>query len=346
MFRLELLPAVEGDCLILSWGNDAAPRRILIDAGRKQTARTILKYASDNKLPTGAFERFIITHIDRDHIEGAVPLLRNAGFRKCVKQVWFNGRGDLDYAEPQSSFESMGALDGERITSAISKFAIPWNTDFEGAPVAVSQEKLPSFCLPEGLAITVLSPDLNQLASLAETWDDTVDAAPEGWENLGATDQVEIEPLAASSFKSDRAKPNATSIAIIAEYEEKRLFLAGDAHVGRLMASLDLYRARHPEKREFVLVKAPHHGSRGNISKELVAKLNCNKWAISTNGNQFRHPDKEAIARIIAYSPQGTMMWFNYRTRETELWSCPLVPDRGFKPIYGLNGYVSINLEK
>jgi hypothetical protein len=209
MFRLEILPAVEGDCLILSWGNDAAPRRILIDAGRKQTARAILKYASDNKLPTGAFERFIITHIDRDHIEGAVPLLRNAGFRKCVKQVWFNGRGDLDYAEPQSSFESMGALDGERITRAISKFAIPWNTDFKGAPVAVSQENLPSFCLPEGLAITVLSPDLNQLASLAETWDDTVEAAPEGWENLGATDQVEIEPLAASLFKSDRAKPNA-----------------------------------------------------------------------------------------------------------------------------------------
>jgi hypothetical protein len=112
------------------------------------------------------------------------------------------------------------------------------------------------------------------------------------------------------------------------------------------MASLDLYRARHPENREFVLVKAPHHGSRGNISKELVAKLNCNKWAISTNGNQFRHPDKEAIARIIAYSPQGTMMWFNYRTPETELWSCPLVPDRSFKPIYGLNGYVSIGLEK
>jgi glyoxylase-like metal-dependent hydrolase (beta-lactamase superfamily II) len=98
VFELGLFPAREGDALILSWGDAADPQRMLIDAGRASTAKAIKSYARKHKLGPGAFELFVITHIDRDHIEGAVRLLTDAWFRKRVKGVWFNGRKDLKYA--------------------------------------------------------------------------------------------------------------------------------------------------------------------------------------------------------------------------------------------------------
>ena len=119
MFRLELFPAREGDALVLSWGSNQSPRRILIDAGRKATAAVIHKHVTDRRLGPAAFELFVITHIDRDHIEGSVPLLRSKRFRGLVQEVWFNGRQDLEWHAPNGEFETMGALDGERITAVL-----------------------------------------------------------------------------------------------------------------------------------------------------------------------------------------------------------------------------------
>jgi ribonuclease BN (tRNA processing enzyme) len=345
LFRLELLPACEGDCLILTWGDAARPRRILIDAGRKKTARFIMDYVATHSLSDGSFELFIITHIDRDHIEGAVPLLRSASFRRLVKEVWFNGRKDLIYARPQSMYEEFGALDGERITQALTEHRMAWNTRWGPKPVAITDRELPSIELPDGLRLTLLSPDAGQLADLAKPWDETIEASRPGWEAYGPADPVEIRQLAAMPFKGDRARPNASSIALLADYDGKSIVLAGDAHADRLSESLGLYSAAGASKSKVVLVKAPHHGSRGNISAELVQALNCSKWAFSTNGDQFSHPDAEAVARVLVNSPPKTTLFFNYETIQTSIWKRPVIPHMDFAAIFGNKGYISIDLE-
>ncbi|MBY2989004.1 hypothetical protein HF280_31680, partial [Rhizobium leguminosarum] len=171
MFQLEMLPACEGDCLILSWGDPTEPIRLLIDAGRDSTADAVQCYTARHGRTNGMFELFIVTHIDRDHIEGAVKLLRDKTFRPLVKEVWFNDRGDLTYAPPSSDFEEYGALDGERLATLISKHAIDTNMQFKPAPVAVEGEQLRTVTLRGGLQLTVLSPDQQQLANLAKPWD-------------------------------------------------------------------------------------------------------------------------------------------------------------------------------
>ena len=42
MFRITMLPAEDGDCLLIETGEDAAPHRILIDGGRKRTGTQVL----------------------------------------------------------------------------------------------------------------------------------------------------------------------------------------------------------------------------------------------------------------------------------------------------------------
>lgn len=344
MFRLELLPAFEGECLILSWGSEDRIHRILIDAGRARTAKSVLDYARDHDLSTGAFELFVITHIDRDHIEGAVELLKEPGFRSLVREVWFNGRADLDYSPASNEFEAMGARDGERLTTLIQKHQLAWNASFAPCPVAIVEEtNLPVITLAEGLTITILSPDLGQLRALAEPWDETIEVAPPGWENLGSAEALPIEQLANTRFRSDRAKPNGSSIAMIADYEGRRVLLTGDAHVPRLVKSLQTYWTANPDGR-LSAIKASHHGSRGNTSLELVQLLDCPLWMISTNGDQFSHPDKEAVARILWGTTGPTTLVFNYRTAENEVWEGPIHPNRDFEIAFGVDGYVAVDI--
>jgi hypothetical protein len=40
---------------------------------------------------------------------------------------------------------------------------------------------------------------------------------------------------------------------------------------------------------------------------------------VSTNGDQFRHPDKECIARVLRFG-KPRYLYFNYETRYTKPW--------------------------
>ena len=344
MFRLEMLPACEGDCLILSWGDPDRPYRLLIDGGRESTAEAVLAYAREHGYAQNMFELFIVTHIDRDHIEGAVTLLKCARFRPLIREIWFNDRGDLDYANPAPGFETFGALDGERITKLIADYRIDHNSAFNSGPVAVQDQNLPVIEFSGGLKLTILSPDQKQLIALAKPWDDTVRAAPPGWEEYGEAELIDIDFLASQPFKSDRAKPNGSSIAVAATFKGQTVLLAGDAHVGRLLTSIALYKDMNPHHQGFALVKTSHHGSRGNISMEFVKAARCNRWAISTNGTQFKHPDREAIARIVAGSPGPLSLLFNYDTDYTGYWRRSAVQSYDFTPVYGENGYLAIDI--
>jgi phosphoribosyl 1,2-cyclic phosphodiesterase len=76
VLEIEMLPAREGDCLLLSWGAGASPYRILIDGGRAQTYSSLKRRLSNLPSTKREFELLVITHIDRDHIEGALRCSR------------------------------------------------------------------------------------------------------------------------------------------------------------------------------------------------------------------------------------------------------------------------------
>jgi hypothetical protein len=56
------------------------------------------------------------------------------------------------------------------------------------------------------------------------------------------------------------------------------------------------------------------------LNREVVQLLDCRKWLVSTNGNKFKHPDGEAIARIVKYARGKPQLLFNYMTKYNEFW--------------------------
>ena len=70
------------------------------------------------------------------------------------------------------------------------------------------------------------------------------------------------------------------------------------------------------------------------------------KLAGVTNGKQFRHPDAEAIARVIRYGGSGVKLHFNYHTEFNDMWvALGLQRKHGYSTRYPANDYDGLSLE-
>lgn len=326
MFQIEMLPAREGDCLWVRYGDVGAPHQILIDGGRQATYVDLKARLMELPECQRQFELLVITHIDRDHIEGAILLLEDSDLKLTFKDIWFNGYGHL----MGGGLESFGAKQGERLSSALLSHRERWNAAFDGGPVKIATDgSLPSFQLDGGLELTLLSPDGGKLTSLLPKWEaecakaglepgiSVLRAEPEGLESFGGT--VNVEKLAAQPFRPDRTAPNGSSIALLAEFNGARVLLAGDAHADRLISSLKLL-LRDEGRFRLDAFKLSHHGSSRNTSRELLELVECSRYLVSTNGSYFRHPDEQTVALVLKYGGSEKSLHFNYGSDYTSVW--------------------------
>lgn len=91
-YRITMLPVADGDCFFLEFKHDNGMFNILIDCGPISTWETSLKVFLDNLIATGKrIDLLLITHIDGDHIGGALKLFGNHTYSGLIKEVWFNG---------------------------------------------------------------------------------------------------------------------------------------------------------------------------------------------------------------------------------------------------------------
>ena len=342
MFDIHMLPADHGDCLWLTYGDAAKPRHLLIDAGTPGTWPRLRARIEEERARGGGrlrFELFVVTHIDADHIGGAVKLLEECGpLGVTFGEVWFNGWHHLDNRAP----EVLGPMQGEALTALIESHGFKWNERFGQRAVMVPDAgALPTHDVA-GMQLTLLSPTFERLQLLKPEWRKAVEAAglvP------GAAYQVtdveepgdvlgdDVGELAEARFTPDTTCPNGSSIAFLAEHDGKRALFAADAHADVLLASL----ARMPATPLALdAFKLAHHGSRRNTNRALVEALPAQRYLVSTSGAQFRHPDPQAIARVAVYGPQRKALDFNYRTPFNEDWdSASRKLDWGLTTRYG-----------
>ena len=336
MLRLEVLPARHGDCLLIEYEHRGDVRRILIDGGApgvyRRALRPRLARLSKEELE---FELLVVTHVDHDHIGGILELSLDRTMPFQAKDVWFNGFRHLPGPRV------MAGKHGEKLTDLLCRNGASWNRiGFDGLAVAVPESGVPPRVeVDESIALTVLSPTLPQLTRLRKDWrkscegigvrpEDLEDARRRGrYQTLGSTapaDEREILPpdvttLLGARFDEDDSAANGSSIAFLLEYQNRRRILfTGDAHPSTLVESMAHLR---PEQLRLDAFKLPHHGSRGNVSTDLISKITSDAFIFSSNGEMFSHPHPEAVARVVGYGTGEPTLCFNYRTKFTTPWS-------------------------
>lgn len=357
MFRIKFFPARYGDAIRIAYGEPNTPRLVLIDGGTGGTREDILADLKEYEAKGASLELIIVTHIDRDHIEGILRLLEDKDFILKVEDFWFNGWPQL----PQDADnESFGPVQGERLSTQIRRRKLNWNKRFRGQAAVVSETgRLPEIELDGGLKITLLNPTLDYLKGLKQVWENEIRLAnldpgfgiKEPGENeededeaFGVASLPDVFELANSDYIDDKSVPNLSSIALIAEYGTKRVLLAGDTPAGPLLKALA--RLAPTEKLRVDLFKLSHHGSKHTTSRELIEKVECPLYVISTSGSRYKHPEQEAIARVIAFSVRPLTLAFNYRGKRNEIWDDEdLRQDHQYKTQYPEDGKTGIEFE-
>ena len=335
-FTLEMLPAREGDCLWLTYGEAGERRHVLIDGGRKATGKVVRERLA--ALPEGErrLELVVVTHIDRDHIEGLLELAEAKFDGIEIGDIWYNG-----YDHLLNGFSPQGARQGERLGKALKTASLPWNEAFSRRRIAIEHGKpaaLPP--LAGGLQLTLLSPTPAKLAELLTAWDKEIrdaglkpgveaEAVPGGFRRFGG---INVEQLAGQPFVDDRTAANGSSIALLAEYAGRRVLLAADAHGDVLTESLRALAGG--EKLRLDAFKIAHHGSAHNVSPEMLDLVDCRRFLLSTNGSYFYHPEASAMSRIIRFGGEAPQLVFNYRSDETAVWD-----DAGLKRKHGYSAH-------
>ena len=333
---ITMLPAKEGDCLVVSYGDDANRKYILIDGGRAWTYRNALKkYLAESSIRE--LELVVITHVDRDHIDGILALVEDPEFDLPVKNVWFNTYDHLNNVAivtvDEDDDEEFGGRMGEDLSTLLIGKGWPWNKHFDGFAVELNDEPSRNNIQLGDVRLTLLSPDREKLEKLEPTWEKECKKAglkagygveeyvveDDDDESFGGGN-LNIDQLAVEGFTEDTSNANGSSIAFILEYKGKKLLLSGDAHSGLLEQELKRLGASAANPLQIDLFKVPHHGSKNNISKPLLELLNCDNYLVSTNGNYFKHPNEVGMARLIKFGSENSTICFNYKTDFNKFW--------------------------
>lgn len=352
MFRIHLLPAEDGDCLLAEVGSEENSFRILIDGGRRSTLPAMLSLIC--RLPTREgppVDLLVLSHVDADHIEGLLALVMGDD-DFSVGEVWFNGLNHVRMASGQTHVAPtwppppagsdggapvLGAGQALRFAARLHGRGWPWNKSFVGGPAMTTDgSALPSASLPGGGRIVLLGPPQKKLAAFRQDMDDAFEQLTERSraQTLGGRKESspirDVTALAAERSSEDRTRPNGASITFVVEHDGKRALFCADAHPEDLEAALRLYAPDNPGRIRFDAVKVPHHGSARNNTAALIDRLESPRWLISTDGSRNGHPDPQAIARFVLAGPSHKELVFNYKSAFSSEW------DRGdLKTRYG-----------
>lgn len=359
MLRVEMLPAAHGDSLWIEYGDAKEPCRVLVDGGPGFTYEALRWRILSLPQSARHFELLIVTHIDGDHIEGIIKLLQDETLGCTIDDIWFNDWKQIEHLPGHKDLEPiLGPLQGEFLGALISQRTHQtWNGPWDGGLISVpSTGNLPNHVLPGGLRLTLLSPGLVELVELRKEWNKVVtDAGFSPGDREAALKQLSrrkrlgppAERLGDEDVASsvDNSVANGSSIAVLIEFDGRRILLAADAFATRLRESLD--RWRNQEDVSSVVLdafKLPHHGSKKNLTPQLLENIRCRNYLISTSGAQFDHPDPETIDLLLVnHNHRGrARLHFNYRTVATATWANAVDQEQRSYEAYYPAGY---NLE-
>ena len=360
MFRIEMLPGGHGDSLWIEYGTPQHRHQILIDGGPLSAFDALKQKITELPKSRRKVDLLVVTHIDADHIEAPVRLLGERPLGLKIGEVWFNAWRHLTASEE----DLLGPVQGEYLSLLIQENRLPWNTAFGERGVFCRSSEDGTCTIKGDLKITLLSPGGEELKKLRKVWRREVENAgldpgnPEKARERLEQDKrlrprdllgtaVSVDALLRKPFSPDDAVANGSSIAFVAEFEGKSCLFAGDAHPNVLEAGITrLLQKRGQEKLKLDAFKIAHHGSKHNLSTELLQKVSCPRYLVSTNGNYFNHPDAEAIARVIEHGGEQPQIFFNYKTEENAPWGdSALMKRHKYSAVYPKAGQAGVTVD-
>lgn len=254
--NIEMLPAQQGDSFLLNFDNGV---NILIDMGYADTYKNYLhSKLSQIKSRGQCVDLLVITHIDADHIEGAIEFFKENGAADSpniveVKEIWYNAYKNLDIQEGKAeevceceqrklseirlcqskrvkksglTSESVSISQGNALAGLLYKYGYEsrWNTSFENRAVNldIKQE-----VYLKNIKMFMLSPNNRKLEAILEKWNRFLFAVNPSFENGAGKifdDVYEgyVKSLLEDGLKTENIAASCKKIAYFLEHDFKQ----------------------------------------------------------------------------------------------------------------------------
>ncbi len=304
ILEIDVVRAAYGDCLIVRYGDKAAPNHILVDGGPSSCWDNSLeahldalfkKYKTDDD--ELVVELGICSHIDRDHIKGLLRLTDRLKRERETKrpsvrfeQFWHNNlRNTLKLDATDAHDAALASIGGDNVpttvSDGISKAVLESYAEGNGLRANlsdldidvpfVSREDEPHELWDE-MVVTVLAPSLEVIEKLRSAW------------------QKKAPDTASLAATLDTKLPNLSSIVTLLEYEKKTILLTGDAVCTEVVAGLKRHGYKADGTEVFDVLKLPHHGSNRNVTQEFFRQVPARTYIISADG-LYNNPDPDTL---------------------------------------------------
>lgn len=272
---IKFLQAGNGDCVLMQ----GEGHHVIIDSGEYcDELRDAVKEIIESK---ESIDLLIITHYDSDHIKAICSILSELTIderKQLLKRVWFNAT-KVGF---KGCEKDLSADDAVELGHLLIEADIPWVSELKRGTVKEISDECRLEIIDGG---TIYEPDSGGglLSNVKSDW---------------GTSFKELEHYLDDDAQ-DSSKTNAQSAIIVCHIHGKDVLLPGDAVPSKLSAALDFYRKNKIAR--FDLVKLPHHGSYKNITKDILSKIECSDYVVTTDGSQFYHPNKKMMLKIIKW---------------------------------------------
>lgn len=315
---IRVLKAMHGDAFVLSCRKGDNSGVVVVDGGPDKNSCHIVEKL-DN---IGTIDLMILTHYDLDHIGGILAYINKHKHDKPfpIKEIWCN----CAYEVPFSDTSDISYSHAKKLADLLTEI----NEGLENngyLPVSWQKTITAGMRLSLPFAeIDILSPEENVKAQNDANYTEAI-------ANISASHKRQKKALMASlkdlagnnkdnpSLKSPSDVVNWSSIGFYLECDNMKVLMLGDGMPTTFVRSLKELGYSECNQIRVDFVKASHHGSKDNISNELLNMIECNDYIISTNGGNGNacHPDRETIGNILYHDKRDwskrVNIYFNYQ---------------------------------
>ena len=186
------------------------------------------------------------------------------------------------------------------------------------------------------MVLTLLSPDRAGLTAMAIAWEKELTKFTAG-DLKRALDYVATdkrytpaegtlgpEDLDAALRKQltgvDTSRANGTSIAFLADFQNKSILLLADDTCRPSVRSIRRLLPPSGTRLKVDAVKVAHHGSRHNMSAEFLELVDADHFLFSSDGGGKNHHPTPPVVQAIVTAMNAPTLWFNYRSVESDPW--------------------------
>ena len=301
--EIDMLALGNADAIIVQVYDAYHHATILIDGGNADDGQKVVRHI--NTWAKGKIDLLINSHPDADHVDGLKTVINElpvaqvlihdpSAHRKDIKDL-IRKFSLSTFKEAQSAYKSLSAAND--LINLIDEKRIPRSEPFYGI----------SYSLPENTSLTVVGPtedyynellagmdEAVELASLVEMRE-SLERALRAQRGLGTQITTKSQsPEEVLDEKNDESPSNNSSALVLVTYHGLKYLFTADAGPPSLDRASESYNFR-----TLRWMQVPHHGSRRNLTSELVAHFSPTLAYVSAvGGDDKKHPNPNVVQAL------------------------------------------------